>query len=209
MPNQNDSRKKQILKMLLKSPEGMSIDEMAIELHISRNAVKQHLVILESRQLVQEGALNITGGRPARSYRLTEHGINQFPKQYAQLCDLFLTEVASKLGSKTFQQMMCDLGNKQGNSLALQLNHKDSPDKLNMLVKLMQDIGYHAELSKNTDQPTIKVSNCIYHDLAQKHPEICQFDRALISAFLEKPIHQTSCIAKRDCACNFNVAGYN
>ena len=206
MATQTSSRQEQLLTLLLNSAAGMSIDEMATQLDISRNAVKQHLDGLEKQQLVKKAALNSTGGRPARSYMLTERGVNQFPKQYAWFCNLLLSDLAAELSTEALEKMMWNMGVKLAHSLAPQFSHKDSQQKLTALVELMQSLGYHAELEQKQGQTSIKAVNCVYHDLAQQHPELCQFDQALISTLLEKPIQQTQCMAKQDCACRFNLA---
>lgn len=179
---------------------------MATRLGISRNATKQHVVVLENQQWVQEAALNSTGGRPARSYRLTEQGINRFPKQYAWFCNLLLSEVVTELGTEALQQLMWKLGVKLANSLAPQFSLKDPGEKLIALVELMQSLGYHAEIEQQGEHTSIKARNCVYHDLAKQHPALCQFDQALIATLLEKPIRQSACMAKMDCDCRFNIA---
>ena len=206
MITQTGSRQDQILTLLLNSPAGMSIDEMAAQLEISRNAVKQHLVGLEKQLLVQEAALNSTGGRPARCYSLTEKGVNHFPKQYAWFCNLLLSELASELTTEQLESKMWQMGVKLAHSLAPQFSQKSAQQKLTMLVELMQSLGYHAELEQEQEQLSIKALNCVYHDLAQQHPELCQFDQALIATLLEQPIQQTQCMAKQDCACRFKVS---
>jgi len=205
MNTQTGSRQQQILTLLLNSPEGMSIDELAFKLNISRNAVKQHLVVLEKQQAVREAALNSTGGRPARSYTLTEKGVNTFPKQYAWFCNLLLDDLIAEMGSEALQKMMWNLGVKLAHSLAPQFSHKNDQQKLVALVELMQSLGYHAEIEQNGGEPSIKAVNCVYHDLAQQHQELCQFDQALISTLLERPIEQTACMAKHDCNCRFRL----
>lgn len=205
MITQTGSRQDQILTLLLNARAGMSIDEIAAQLDISRNAVKQHLVGLEKQLLVQEAALNSTGGRPARSYSLTEKGLNHFPKQYAWFCNLLLSELASELSTEQLQQKMWQMGVKLANSLLPQFSQKPVQQKLVSLVELMQSLGYHAELEQQQDQFSIKALNCVYHDLAQQHPELCYFDQALITTLLEQPIQQTQCMAKQDCACRFKV----
>jgi DeoR family transcriptional regulator, suf operon transcriptional repressor len=203
MIKQTGSRQEQILTLLLNAPAGMSIDDIAARLEISRNAVKQHLVVLEKQQLVQEAALNSTGGRPARSYTLTEQGVNRFPKQYAWFCNLLIDELAAEMDTQALERMMWKLGVKLGESLVPQFAHKQPAEKLTALVELMQSLGYHAEIEFQSAEPSIKAVNCVYHDLAQKHPEICHFDQALIATLLDKPIQQTACMAKNDCACCF------
>lgn len=205
MNTQTGSRQDQILTLLLNSVAGMSIDEMAVKLQISRNAVKQHLVGLEKQQLIQEAALTSTGGRPARSYILTEQGVNRFPKQYAWFCNLLLADLASELSQEALDKMLWNMGVKLANSLAPQFRQQNLQQKLAGLVALMQSLGYHAELDSDQGLPSIKAINCVYHDLAQQHPSLCLFDQALISTLLEQPIEQAECMAKQDCVCRFNV----
>lgn len=203
MINPTAPRQEQILTLLLNAADGLSIDEMAARLDISRNAVKQHLVELEKQQLVREAALNSTGGRPARSYVLTEQGINRFPKQYAWFCNLLIEELAVEMDSAALERLMWRLGVKLGASLLPQFAGKPSGTRLAALVELMQNLGYHADIESLAAEPCIKAINCVFHDLAQQHPEICHFDRALITTLLEQPVQQTACMAKQDCACRF------
>lgn len=206
MTTQTGSRQEQIMTLLLNSADGLSIDEMAARMDISRNAVKQHLMGLEKLQWVKEAALNSTGGRPARSYSLTEQGLNRFPKQYAWFCNLLLDDLAAELSTEALEKMMWKMGVKLAQSLAPQFSGKNTQQKLAALVELMQSLGYHAELEQQDGVPSIKAVNCVYHDLAQKHPELCHFDQALIGTLLEKPVRQTHCMAKQDCVCRFNLA---
>jgi predicted ArsR family transcriptional regulator len=205
MITQTGSRQDQILTLLLNSSAGMSIDEIAAQLEISRNAVKQHLVGLEKQMLVKEAALNSTGGRPARSYSLTEKGINHFPKQYAWFCNLLLSELAGELTTEQLENKMWQMGVKLAHSLMGQFSHLSAPQKLTALVELMQSLGYHAALEQEDGQFSIKALNCVYHDLAQQYPALCQFDRALIATLLEQPIQQTQCMAQKDCVCRFKL----
>jgi len=199
------SRQEQILTLLLNADAGLSIDEMAEKLGISRNAVKQHLDGLEKQQLIKEAALTNTGGRPARSYVLTEQGINYFPKQYAWFCNLLLEELAEQMEPAALEDMMWHLGSKLAATLQPQFAGKTLQERLVALIGLMQKLGYHAEIDSTAEPETlsIKAVNCVYHDVAKKYPALCQFDRALLAALLDRPVEQTSCIAKQDCACRF------
>lgn len=205
MTESNSSRQQQILTLLLNAAEGLSIDEMAMHLEISRNAVKQHLVGLEKQQLIREAALTSTGGRPARNYRLAEQGLNRFPKQYSWFCSLLLEQFFVDLPQTQRERMMWQMGEKLAQSLAPQFVGKTAEEKLKALVELMQSLGYHATMESNDVEIGIKAVNCVYHELAQQHPEICRFDQALIATLLERSVEQTACMAKQDCLCRFKV----
>jgi predicted ArsR family transcriptional regulator len=75
MVNPISDRQDQILKLLLENKNGMTLDEIAGALSISRNAVQQHFNALERDGFVQAGAVNKTAGRPARSFVLTDAGV--------------------------------------------------------------------------------------------------------------------------------------
>ncbi|MCL7420899.1 MAG: HTH domain-containing protein [Methylobacter sp.] len=205
MTDGTSSRQDQILKLLLNARRGMSLDEIASALNISRNAVNQHVVSLESSDLIKKDTFKITGGRPSRNYVLTEKGINRFPKQYAWFCNLMLAELKAEMGEEAFGRYMARLGAKFAQTLMAQFNDKEPGDRITALVETMQALGYHATEEQNAPTPSIRAFNCVYHDLAQQFPELCEFDRALMSTLLNRPIEQTECMARNDCSCKFLI----
>lgn len=200
-------RQQQILELLLENKAGLSIDEIATALNISRNAVQQHFVALERDGYIQTGVLNKTAGRPVRSFVLTEAGINSFPKQYAWFSELILTDLKNEIGSESFQRYMHKLGNNLSKSLLSQFEGKQTDERIEELLKVMDGLGFKTR--KMTDsgshERTIEACNCIYHNLAQKHEEICEFDRTLISSLLDKDIEHVECMAKGGAVCRFKI----
>ena len=76
MTDRISSRQRQILELLLTNKAGLSIDEIASALDISRNAVQQHFTSLERDGYIQTGIMKKTAGRPVRTFVLTEAGVN-------------------------------------------------------------------------------------------------------------------------------------
>lgn len=206
MQNQPGTRQEQILAILLATKTGLSIDVIAEKLDISRNAVKQHMVVLEKNQLIKAGKFNLTKGRPSRSYVLTEQGINHFTKQYSWFCNLLIAELKEEMGSEALVALLQRLGAKIANSLAPQFINQTAAEKTHTLSIILQNLGYQAEVSEQEGEMTISAINCVFHDLAQEHGELCEFDRALIRTLLDNPVEQTECMAKQGCACRFKTA---
>ncbi len=202
------SRQRQILELLLEHKEGLCIDEIAKLLNISRNAVQQHLAALELEGYLQIGELNKTAGRPVRRYVLTEAGINSFPKQYAWFSKLMLTDLKNEIGAEAFQRYMHKLGDSLSQSYSYRFKGKQSNERREELLKIMDDLGFKTDNKPDDsgqEQTTVKAYNCIFHDLAQKHNEICQFDIALMTALLEKEVELTECMAKGSGVCCFKI----
>lgn len=201
------SRQHQILDLLLQNREGLSIDEISKKLNISRNAVQQHFISLEQGQYIETKCLKKTAGRPVRTFVLTDNAINYFPKQYAWFSDLILDDLKQEMGSQVFTQYIQKLGATLSESLSEKFEGKTSDQRISELVKVMNELGYRASFFKktNAEEPYIEASNCIYHDLAQKHQEICELDKTLISTLLDTEIELVECTAKGGHTCRFNI----
>jgi predicted ArsR family transcriptional regulator len=199
------SRQQQILKLLLENKAGLSIDEMATALAISRNAVQQHFTALERDGYLQIGGFHKTAGRPVRAYILTEAGINSFPKQYAWFSELLVSNLKEEMGAEAFQRYLHKLGHALSQGFLAQFDGKPTGERIVELLKIMAQLGFQAKAVADDDDTSIEACNCIYHDLAQKHQEICEFDRALISSLLDKKIEHTECMATGGAVCRFKV----
>jgi predicted ArsR family transcriptional regulator len=207
MADKISSRQHQILKLLLEHRDGLSIDEIATALGISRNAVQQHFASLEKKGYLQNNALTKTAGRPVRTFALTTAGVNYFPKQYAWFSELILTDLKQTMGSAAFEAYLYKLGNSLAQSLSAQFTGKEMTERLEELLRVMNSLGFQAKLAENlaADSLAIEASHCVYHDLAQQHQEVCVFDRALMSALLDKEVEQVECMAKGDHFCCFKI----
>ncbi|MDD2658082.1 MAG: HTH domain-containing protein [Methylococcales bacterium] len=202
-------RQHHILQQLMENRAGLSIDALAKVMDISRAAVQQHIVGLEGDGYIKKSALNKTAGRPVVIYGITDMGINYFPKQYAWFSDLILSELRQEMGAEGFQDYMHRLGVRLANNLRSQFEGKNRNERLDELLLIMTNLGFQvtASINSETSNSVIRANNCIYHDLAQKHNEVCAFDLALMSSLLDKEVRQLSCMAKGDCACHFTIQG--
>ena len=200
-------RQHQILEHLLENRTGLSIDALAKVLDISRAAVQQHIVGLEGDGYIKKTALNKTAGRPVVIYGITDKGINYFPKQYAWFSDLILSELRQEMGAEGFKDYMQRLGIRLAKDLSSQFEGKNLNDRMDELLLILTNLGFQVtkDVEPETSESVVRANNCIYHDLAQKHNEICAFDLALMSSLLDKEVEQLSCMAKGDCACRFRI----
>jgi predicted ArsR family transcriptional regulator len=201
------ARQHEILEHLLNNKIGLSIDELATKLDVSRTAIKQHFAALEKDGYVKKNTLNKTAGRPVVIYGITDKGINHFPKQYAWFNELVLNEMLEELGAEQLQIFMARLGQSLAGKLVSQFDGKSFDVRLKQLTDVMNDLGYHATVPDEVEQntATLVATNCVYHDIALQHPQICEFDLALMSVLLDKKVEQKSCMVKGDCSCRFSV----
>jgi predicted ArsR family transcriptional regulator len=207
MGSKMGSRQQQILTLLLEQRAGLSIDAAADRTGISRAAAQQHFAVLEQRGYVAKAERNKTGGRPVQMYVLTDAGLNYFPKQYAWFSELLVRQLKSEMGVEATQAFLSKLGAELARELAANLDAKSFPERLAALLAAMGELGYQANAAYDeaTGVASIKALHCVYHDIAQKHPEVCRFDRALLAGVLQCGVEQTECMAEGARQCCFKI----
>ncbi|HFD12449.1 MAG TPA: HTH domain-containing protein [Crenotrichaceae bacterium] len=199
------SRQQQLLAAMMNSRSALSIDELADLLEISRTAIQQHITILQRDGHIEHGKFIKTAGRPIQTFILTESGIHLFTKRYSWFSGLLLDDLKQQLGSEGLSQYLRKLGVRQGKQLLEQLNGMQPAEKITAIGNLMQEMGFEAsvQLGGGSELPVVNACNCVYHDLAQQHQEMCQFDHALLATLSGCDVDIIECIADGGCACRF------
>ena len=195
-----------LMKLLLRKKDGLTVDQIASGLEITRTAVNQHLTSLERDGYIVRLQVVPSGGRPSRAYALSERGIHLFPKNYDAFSLMTLEALQKSLGPEQFKRVLQQLGQDLGKDLAISLANKSLEKKIPAITAILQDLGFDAQLEPKTSQddpPTIRAYNCIYHTLAQAHPEICELDLAFLRKTSGVKVEHKSCMAQGANQCQF------
>ena len=197
-------RQQALLRHLLYSEQGLTLDQLAELLGISRNAVTQHISVLEKIDCIKSHILPSAGGRPSRAYTLTDVGKAVFPKQYALFSTMLLKAISGNLNGEALENLLISIGR----DLALPFKDrvKNSDDKIEEVRKIMEELGYEAKQNINvTNRSEIVAKNCVFHDLAAENQIVCELDRSLLSTLLEKNVEQKECMVKGGDCCRFFI----
>ncbi|GGU81712.1 transcriptional regulator [Pseudomonas laurentiana] len=189
-----------LLSALLYQPAGMSIDELAHALTITRTAVRQHLASLERDGLVARGQTRPTGRRPEQLHQLTDRGKELFPRHYHLLANLVIGEVAKLLGHDGLLTLMRTLGSKMAADLEQQAIEEER------IVDHMNNAGYEANVFfRSGGEKEIVAHNCVFHHLAAAHPEVCELDLALIGSLGHGTVEHLECMVRGANVCRFHL----
>lgn len=203
-------RQRDLLKILLKNKAGLSIDEVAERLGVTRPAARQHLVRLERRGYVSRGEPVQTGGRPGQLYCLGDKGHELFPKQYAWLSEEHIAGLKNELGSQGLREHMRRQGAQVAESASEQVPATTLGERVRETAKLMTDLAYQARATFTGKEapgspPVIEASNCVFHALATQFPEICEFDLGLLAGLTGAEITHEQCIVRGGGCCRFRL----
>jgi predicted ArsR family transcriptional regulator len=199
------NRQQELLSLLLKNKGGLTVVELSERLKITRNAVRQHVVALESNGLVTHGESRPSGGRPEQLYVLSDTGKELFPRHYSWFAQLVVESIKQESGAEVLRERLGAMGSGVAQQLRGQYSGlENQQQKVEKLSEIMEQLGYNTRSATVGDNASVvEADNCIFHDLAIKDPEICQFDLALLSTFTDSEIDHEECMAKGGNVCRF------
>jgi predicted ArsR family transcriptional regulator len=208
MINTFGDRQQALLKLLFKKRESLTIDELSSSLRITRPATRQHLMALERQNWVERGEVLMTGGRPGQTYRLSARGQDLFPKQYSWFSEVLLETLKSQMGSPGLRELMVKLGKEVATQIQEKVPGPDLKGKVEQVAQIMNDLAYQAEASfTGKEAPgspqVINATNCVYHALATRFPEVCQFDLTLLTELTGAQVVHEQCIIRGGGTCRF------
>jgi predicted ArsR family transcriptional regulator len=171
---------------------------------VTVTAVRQHLLALGRDGLVEQVASAPSGGRPAHVYALSESARESFPRQYSWFSEALLTELRGRLGHAGLEKTLRALGERAAGGGPDE--NASLPERTQGLVGKMTDLGYDAVVAEEHKKATeIAARNCVFHQLARKHPEVCAFDLGLISTATGATVTHEECIVRGGKQCRFKL----
>ena len=199
-------RQQQLLTLLLENKVGLTVENLSKGLGITDNAVRQHLTALERDGIVIKGETQSTGGRPEHLYGLTTAGQELFPRHYSWFAELLISSVREEQGSEALRERLETMGRAVGRQVAIKLAEiTDKAKRIRALSVIMRELGYQSSPIDRINEklPAIEASNCVFHSLAQRYPEVCYFDLAMMSEVVDSDIIHDECMVRSGNVCRF------
>ena len=200
-------RQRALLDALLHHRAGISVDELADHLNISRNATNQHLSSLARLDLIDSDLRPSTGGRPVRGYFLSSLGLELFPRCYADFSSLLITWIRSNYGGQALQICLADLGKQIAREFIPRVSRLSSlPLKIGEVASIMNELGYETTTQTTDDGASeIIASNCVYHQIAAECEHVCELDLSLMETLLEARVDHQECMVRGGHYCQFGI----
>jgi len=205
--NTFSARQQALLDALLHHRAGMSVDELANHLNISRNATNQHLSSLARLDLIDSDLRPSAGGRPVRGYFLSSQGLEIFQRRYAHFSELLMNWIRSNNGGLALQNCLLDLGKQIAREFAPRMRELNSLAlKISEVTLIMNELGYEASTQTTDDGASeIVASNCVYHQIAAECQQVCELDLSLMETLLEARVDHQECMMQGGYCCRFGI----
>lgn len=194
-----------LLRQLLMSPGGCTVEDLCLRLKVTHNAVRQHLTALGSQGFVERAEAIATGGRPQLRYAITLAGRELFPRNYGAIAGALLARMESQLGAKAVGELLVDLGSSVAASQLPLPTTGDHESLVKAVAERLDGLGYEAIAARSGEDWQVEAFNCVFHSLARQNPQVCKFDLAFMEAISGQKVALTACVLHGDHVCRFRL----
>jgi predicted ArsR family transcriptional regulator len=202
--NENPSREKILL--LLKRRGALSIEELSRELNITSMGIRQHLLSLERKGLIEYVTRRQGIGRPAFLYKLAEKADELFPKAYDKFILDVLNDIEKHDGMDKIEEIFRWRKARFLKGARESLTGKKSiHDKIYGLRDLLESEGYFAELSDSNNHYNLSLFNCPIPRVAAGFDGACRYDLQAFRDLLGREVSRAECMMNGDPSCTYII----
>ncbi|MDA8099849.1 MAG: ArsR family transcriptional regulator [Nitrospiraceae bacterium] len=173
-----------ILRLLLKEPR--TVERLATELGVTKNAVRAQLVLLQ-----QEGAVEIRGTvkgtrRPSVVYGTRASADVQYSRAYPAVLTHLVKVLANRSEPRRFGSLMRDLGRDIADSAA---PLSGTPrQRIEGAVGFLRSLGSPAEVIKGDGHVLIASNGCLLAQVVAEEPRTCKAMESLLHNLTGLPV---------------------
>lgn len=199
--------RQRIIVHLKKSGEA-SVADLSQALSLTSVTVRHHLQELRREGLVADPTPRRRQGpgRPEMGYRLLPHARVDLPRNYRELCSCLVEELSGELAAEALADVLVRAGQDLSRSWRSQ-SDMSRPSRRERTERFLEARGYLPRWVQERDGLRLQLANCPYHEIAQRFPEMCRFDEALLEGLMDTEVKLEASIAAMGEVCSFHLAG--
>ncbi len=199
------STRERVLQTLSTHPRSTILD-IAAEVGINAISVRHHLTHLQANGLVTTEEERHGVGRPRMVYLLTENGMEHFPTGYLRLTSNLLDHLKQSVSPDELDGIFKSIADKITSEYKPSLSRLNLEQKLELLTRVMAKEGFNIQWKRSGSRYEIREISCPFYRIGKNHPEVCLFDRTLISNILSIPPEKVQTQHLADALCAFVVS---
>ncbi len=202
--NENPTRGK--IMMFLKKMGPLPIDDLSKELNITPMGIRQHLLCLQRKGLIDYVTKRQGIGRPAFFYRLTEKADDLFPNAYHTLIANTFRYLEKNEGRNKIDDIFKWRKNILLKDTREALSDKKSlHDKVHGFKDILESKGYLVDLDETNSHYRLKQFNCPIYKVASEFKEACKYELQMYKDLLGKEVNRQQCMSDGDPSCTYII----
>ncbi|HEX6674274.1 MAG TPA: HTH domain-containing protein [Actinomycetes bacterium] len=184
----------------------LSASQLADLLGLTSVGVRRHLVLLERDGLVTASTEKPRRGRPTAVYRLTDAGLETFPRHYDEIAREALAFLKGE-DATAFRRFLALRNDSLAATLGARVEGATVEDRAAALAEVLTQQGYMAEVEQTPDGLRLCQHNCTVEHLASELPDLCASETKLFERLLGAPVRREATIARGGVRCVTQIDG--
>jgi predicted ArsR family transcriptional regulator len=169
--------------LLLRRHGRLSAPRLAELLNINSVGVRRHLGLLERDGLVESTVGKPSRGRPAAMYRLTDAGLERFPRHYDEVAREALAFLKDH-DAAALSQFLAWRNERLAASYAGRVDGATLAERTDALAEVLSEQGFMAEVESAPGGLRLCQHNCTVEHLAAELPDLCTSEAELFERLL-------------------------
>ncbi len=185
-----------------------TVEELALELGLTDNAVRMHLAALEQEGVVTPAGVRRSGtaGKPAVIYQIEPEAEVGFSKVYAPVLATLVEALAERLTPAELEEVFREVGRRMA---ALQTAPTGNlPKRVRAISALLNQLGAVTTVEAQDGVAVLRGASCPLAVAVSRRPEVCKAVEELLAVLVGARVEQQCSYGGRP-ACCFQLSERN
>lgn len=203
----SDTRRE--LLQLVKRKGSLSLDEAMEALDMARTTVREHLLRLERKGLVERSTERQGRGRPSLRYTMTPKAKILFPSRDGELMGRLLAFLNEEGAEELVGTFFEDYWNERTRRVKQKLEgvgEDDLEKRLELLAEILEEEGFMPQIERGEGTITIRECNCPFPESVKQTHIPCKLEAAFYETLFGAQVKRSNYIPDGHPACTYELA---
>ena len=190
---------------LLRVAGPLGVSDMADATEVTATAVRQRLIRLMAKGIIDRDAIRAGRGRPKHLYRLTDKGLRLTGSNFADLALVLWHEINAIEDQQLRQQMIHRVAKTLAAKYSPQIQGETPSQRMHSLAELFAHWRIPVSIEESPTGPVLTAHACPYPTLAEHDCSICEMEKELFSELLGRDIELDQSHLEGGAVCRFQA----
>lgn len=192
--------------LLLKEFPGLTLDELAEKMSISKMAVLNHISALEQQGAVSRKIVKKKVGRPSFIFYALPVSNNKLGNSSDSMLNDFMDFIKTTGNEKLLEEFLKDRYSKVRSEYTGAMRGKNLDDKVNELAILRRNADYYPEVKRAQGNFELIEYNCPILSISKNFGVACSMETKMFSQVLDANVKSTHRQVNGYSACRFLIS---
>jgi predicted ArsR family transcriptional regulator len=202
----SDTRRE--LLQIIKRRGSLSVDEAMDALGMARTTVRDHLLQLREKGLLNRTVEREGRGRPSHRYQMSRRAKMLFPSRDGELMGQLLQYLRDHGAADLVEAFFEEYWDARTRAVKQRLHGEASnelDDQLEVLRAILEEEGFMPEIDCEGERITVRECNCPFPESVKQTKIPCRLERQFFETIFEAELDRVSYIPEGHSACTYAV----